>query len=547
MDPKFGVVHVDIVKDVNRIPSAQITLIDGSASEQTFPISNNDFFAPGQEIEIQLRYEQQSKDETVFKGIVVKHAVEASFNPYQSYLHLYLKDAAIKLTTQRKNMVFKKSPDKKITDSEIIQKIIETAKLEVGDISKSTSEHGEMVQYYCTDWDFMIARADANGLWVIVDDGKITVMSPTKTEMAAKSVAFTAEYGSTTIYSLEMEADIQHQYGAISSQSWDVTTQALATAVTGKDSTSLPGNLKPDELAATIGADNYNLITGLELSPSEMQTWANAKMEKTRLSMLRGRFRVPGLTNTKPGDVVEIAGVSDRFNGKTLVSGIRHQVSKEGWQTDVQFGMAADWFSQNQDITEMPASGLVPVVNGLQIGIVDKYEEDKENKYRVRVKVPALSSKDNAAGELIWARLATLDAGANRGTFFRPELNDEVVLGFLHDDPRQAIILGALYSKKNVPPWTVDEDNFLKGIVTKKNLQVTLDDTDDQESITLETPGKNKIVLTDKKDDESIQLTDKHGNTLVMNKDGIQLSSSKDINIKASGNVKIEGKAVDVI
>ena len=35
----------------------------------------------------------------------------------------------------------------------------------------------------------------------------------------------------------------------------------------------------------------------------------------------------------------------------------------------------------------------------------------------------------------VWARVATLDAGNDRGTFFRPEVDDEVVLGFFHDDP----------------------------------------------------------------------------------------------------------------
>ena len=314
------------------------------------------------------------------------------------------------------------------------------------------------------------------------------------------------------------------------------------------DNYPVSGNLSPSKLASDIGAEHCNLITGVELPPKEMKAWANAKMLKARLAMLRGRIRVPGFADIKLGDVIEIAGVSDRFNGRTRVSGIRHQVSPEGWQTDLQFGVSATWFSQNNnDIEAEPASGLLPVVNGLQIGIVEAYEEDPENKHRVRVRISALANQTDAKeGSVVWARLAALDAGANRGTFFRPELGDEVILGFLHDDPRQAIILGALYSEKNAPPWDIEKSNSKKGIVTKKNLKFTFDDTDDKESITLETPTGNTIILTDEGGKASIQLVGKasiqlvdgYKNKIVMDNQGISITSKK--------TVAIQGEQVNV-
>ena len=461
---------------------------------------------------------------------------------------MYLKDIAIKLTAQRKSAVFTQK-----TDTSIIEAIIKDNDLKIGFITDSKTEHSEIVQYYCTDWDFILSRAEVNSLWVIVDDGTVSVTSPLGTDLARGRVQYKAEHGQTELYEFEIEADIQQQYGAIYSQAWDIKTQALAEAIAAQDNYPLPGNLTPSELAGTIGADRCDLITGVELSPNEIQAWADAKMTKTRLSMFRGRVRVPGFADIKPGDVIEIAGISDRFNGRTRVSGIRHQVSIGGWQTDMQFGLSAAWFSQNQDIVETPASGLLPVVNGLQIGIVDQYEQDTENKYRVRVKVPALLQVTETEGQtktevgVVWARLAALDAGLQRGTFFRPEPGDEVVLGFLHDDPRQAIILGALYSEKNPPPWEINENNFVKGIVTKKSFKLTFNEENEKESITLETPKGNKITLTDEKDKESIQLTDKNQNIFVMDKEGIQISSAKNISISAKeGDILIEGKKVDV-
>ena len=72
IDPEYCVMSIDIIKEVNKIPSAQIILLDGDAAKQEFAISNSNFFKPGKTIEIKLRYEGNVAEEaTVFKGIVV--------------------------------------------------------------------------------------------------------------------------------------------------------------------------------------------------------------------------------------------------------------------------------------------------------------------------------------------------------------------------------------------------------------------------------------------------------------------------------------------
>ena len=76
--------------------------------------------------------------------------------------------------------------------------------------------------------------------------------------------------------------------------------------------------------------------------------------------------------------------------------------------------------------------------------------EAPDGEDRVQVRVPVINSQDDG----LWARVATLDAGENRGSFFRPEIGDEVVLGFLNDDPRDPIILGMLNSSAKPAPIT---------------------------------------------------------------------------------------------
>ncbi|MEB3281960.1 MAG: type VI secretion system tip protein VgrG [Lyngbya sp.] len=530
MNPEYNVMSIDIIKEVNKIPIAQIVLLDGDAAKQEFTISNTDFFKPGKEVEIKLRYEGEVQNEaTVFQGIIVRHSVQA--DRYSSLLTVDLKDVAFKLTTQRRSAVFRD-----MTDKEIIDNIIRKGGLQVTSIGATKPKHKEMVQYYCTDWDFILSRADVNGLWVLADDGKITVEQPN----LKGSPKHTFEYGIDEIYEFEMEADIRHQYTSVESTAWDVKTQKLLPPLKAKSVSLSQGNLKGEQLAKTIGADNYQLITSGQFDDSEMQVWADAKLLKSRFSMLKGRLKIPGFADIKPGDVMEVAGISKRFNGQTLVTAIRHQVNTKGWQTDVQFGLSTDFFAQqNNNIIDTPAAGLVPAIHGLQIGIVDKFEQDPDKQFRVKVKIPSIETDG-----VVWARLASVESGNKRGILFRPEPGDEVILGFINDDPRQAIILGAVHSEKNALPsdFTVTQENYQKGIVTKEGLKIIFDD--ETKSIEIRTAKGDIIKLSEQ--DKGIELVDENGNMMTMNDQGVQIKSSKDIEIEGK-NIKIKGSKVDVI
>ena len=94
IDPTYALISLDIVKEVNRIPYAQVMLADGDVAQQTYPISNGAVFEPGKQIEIKLRYEGETDDATVFKGVVVKHSVSA--DAFRSFLTVELKDVTVK-------------------------------------------------------------------------------------------------------------------------------------------------------------------------------------------------------------------------------------------------------------------------------------------------------------------------------------------------------------------------------------------------------------------------------------------------------------------
>jgi Rhs element Vgr protein len=531
LDPACEVLSIDIRREVDRIPQAEVRLIDGSAAQQRFALSDTKFWEPGAEIEIKLRYEGQ-RDERVFKGVVVRHGVEASSSG--STLVIGCKDAAVRLTAARQSSVFRS-----MTDGAIIQKILQDAGLEIGRIADTRPEHPEMVQYHCSPWDFMLSRADAQGLLVLAEDGKIS----------ARKIAIQGEprhrfsYGISEIFDLEIEADAGQQPESVESLGWDAKKQQPTEASRAKKVQLTPGNLDGERLGKALGNGTRRLCHPVPLAADELQAWADAGMARSRMALLRGRLAIPGSAEIGLLDVISIQGVGERFNGKTLVTGLRHRLDAAGWQTDVQFGLPAEGFAQRPHILDAPAAGLLPAVSGLQLGVVADFEEDPDKELRVKVVLPGIDSKKSAA---VWARLAAPEAGKGRGYFFRPEPKDEVVVAFLNGDPRCPVILGALYGSKNEPPsamGALDDKNEKRGIVTRKGSVIGFVDGDEA-SVFIQTPKGGKLLLDD--GEESISLSDKHGNSITMSKDGIVVKSAKELNLEADQAVQIKGSEVNV-
>jgi Rhs element Vgr protein len=532
IDPGYELVSIDIRKEVSRIPSAYLTLLDGDVENRTFPISDAEIFEPGKEIEIKLRYEGETSDRTVFRGRVIRHGLEA--DEKGSLLRVEVKDAAVRLTQTRKSQVFRKK-----TDYQVIQAICEAAKLRfvAGDQDpRWMGDDTEIVQYHCSDWDFIVSRADINGLLVVVDDGRISLHSL----QTGGSPRHSFEYGLSEIYNFETDADASFQYEKFQSIGWSIQQQQ--TRVESADPfSSSQGNLDGARLARTIGAGTYTLSHMVPMDRGELKGWASSRLLRSRMSMIRGRLSLPGFADIALLDLIEIKGIGKRFNGRTPVTGIRHRVDGYGWRTDLQFGLSPHWFCREDGIQDSPAAGLLPAVSGLQIGIVDRFEDDPAKEFRVRVILPGIDAK---AG-WVWARCVSPDAGSHRGFFFRPEAGDEVVVGFLNDDPRQPVILGAMFSSGKPPPKDYSNlaaENLKKGIVTKSGTKFGIVDGD-KPSLFIETPASS-IRLDDQA--EAIRITDQHGNIITMDKEGIQLKSVKDLKIEASGNVEIKGRNVDV-
>jgi len=515
----YQVKSILVTKEVNRIPMAKLAIIDGDPAERDFKASNADLFIPGKEIEIAVGY--HADDQTIFKGIILKQNVKIRSN--QSLLLIEAKDKAVKMTLRRKNKYFYE-----VTDSDILEELLGGYSLDA-DVASTNASHQELIQYDVTDWDFMMLRAQANGLIGIVDDGKVSLQKPDLTAEEEETVTFGA-----TMLEFDAEMDARTQVPKVISQAWNPANQEIQEMEGVDPNLPTNGNIGSADLASLLDESGVILRHGGNKIDTSLQDWANAKWTFQQMAKSRGRIKFQGIPTVKPGSMLLLEGVGDRFNGKVFISAVSHQITEGNWTVDAQFGFDPKWFSEEQnDIHTPPASGLTAAIKGLQIGIVTQLEGDPDGEDRILVKLPIVNQEEQG----IWCRQSCLDAGEDRGVSFRPELEDEVIVGFINEDPNEAIILGCLHSSAKPSPIPGSDDNHEKGIVTRSGIKMIFDD--DLKSFLLETPNGNKLSLSD--DGGSISLEDENGNKVLMNSDGITVESSKDLNLKATGDINIEG------
>ena len=156
---------------------------------------------------------------------------------------------------------------------------------------------------------------------------------------------------------------------------------------------------------------------------------------------------------------------------------------------------------------------------------------DPDNSGRVKVRLGPLSGAGEKGSEA-WARIATLMAGDNRGTWFIPDVKDEVLVAFEAGDMRRPYVIGALWSGTNSPPETMDADNTKKLLRSRSGVTITLDDQSGQESFLVETPGGQRLMLKD--GPGAVEITDSSGNAVKLETSGVTVTASAKVTINAS-------------
>jgi uncharacterized protein involved in type VI secretion and phage assembly len=160
--------------------------------------------------------------------------------------------------------------------------------------------------------------------------------------------------------------------------------------------------------------------------------------------------------------------------------------------------------------------------------------QDPDGQGRVQVSLPFTNGQEGPAAAA-WARLATFMAGADRGSWFVPEVNDEVLVAFLAGDARHPVVIGALWNGVDAPPETMDADNNLRSITSRSGHRLLFDDTAAATKVVLATQGGHRLTLDDAA-----------GGTVTLEHDNgarIRIDGSGTILIQATNRVSVEAPA----
>ena len=524
LNPLYQVLSLTINTELNKIPSANIILRDGDAALRTFEISNSEDLVPGKKVLINIGLD--GNDQLVFKGIITKQAVRVKENG-NGELHIDCRHEAVKMTVGRKSRYFADIQDNRLFD-ELIGKY---AGLQ-SDTEATRLEHRELVQHHLSDWDFMLLRAEANAMLVNINEDTIKISKPNTAAQPVLQVT----YG-TSILEFEAEMDARTQWKKVKALSWDYANQQLFEADTSEvASFAQHGNIAGSKLAETIDLSEFELHHSGHVPEQELQDWADGVMLRSRLAKIRGRARVTGYAGIKPGDMVKLEGVGERYRGNALVTSVRHEIGNGQWDTHIQFGLDPEPYAHtHKNILDTPAAGLTGAIHGLQIGIVVQLESDPDGEDRIRVRIPVIDGADQG----VWTRVASLDAGDDRGAFFRPEIGDEVIVGFINGDPSDPIVLGMLNSSAKPAPVIAKDVNHEKGFTTRSKMHLMFND--DTKTITIDTPAGNSIIIDEQ--GTKIEIKDQNSNRITMDTSGIKLESPVNVEIKAGVNLVLSAAA----
>ncbi len=506
--------------ELNKIPFAKFTF---ATSDEDFEkndksplhaLHRNPSDAP---LRIEVKIAVKGTMETLFKGVI--KSLDQQNENCKVVAKIECKDVALRLAQssteeENNNQTF----EQKLTDY-------------TNDLTRSSNLSGQTWgEEHITHnnstvpWDYLIGYLDSIGMMVALRNGDfvgIDILIP------ATAPKYIAENG-INVLDFTGRLDAERRKSAVTIERWDIENQENVAVIANQTATT---NEQTIRLGTTV------------LQVSTLQRIADTVIAKSNLASITGRVTTFGNLTAKSGEYISFKKVNTQINdAKLLITEEEHTIENGCWKTAYVYGLENESsFTQSTSpgVNNTQAEiGQSNAINGLQIGIVTKIIEDPNNQFRIKVRIPQLSS----GGEGVWARLATLNASNNMGSYFIPSINDEVIVGCLNNNPDTPIILGSLYSSTKPMPFPIAEENYIKGFVTKEGTKIIMDD--EKKSIKLSTAKGNMLTISD--DLKGIVIEDENKNKITMNDKGITIESSKDINMKAKGNIKIQGVQIGV-
>ncbi|MCJ7622334.1 MAG: VgrG-related protein [Anaerolineaceae bacterium] len=528
---------VEVIVDTNLFLPAMFTIVvldhyDKKADKFQYTDSD-EVFKIGNEVKIEVETDEIPDESGVVKAVLIigeitsVEPVFASDGITQLRIRGYDRSHRFTRGTHTRTFGDANPTGSGITDEQIINTIVgETDGVtgkKVDTSGMSGVKYSYVMQYNQSDWEFMWSRARQLGYQVYVEDKTLHFEKADAHRGAANEKPATLTWG-LNLGSFEPRLSTMGQLSKVTAKGWDPGTKK---AIEGVNSSVTDKNLPDIGFAKKGSALVKEAFSEAEASVIDYPLWtvdqakviAHARHMEAESAFVKaeGRCR-EGDPRLVAGRVVEIENVGIRFSGKYYVTEARHEWL--GGQYLVRFNVTCYNSNTLRDLLHAEDEDYARRVFGVVTAKVTNLE-DPEALGRVQVMFPWLPKYKDSDLSSNWARLAVPSAGSERGVYFVPEIDDEVLVAFEHGDLSFPYIVGALWNQKDKPPaGTADVLASDKKKVNQRIMRsrtghvIILDDTE----------GAEQIIIQDKTESNSITIN----------------SSDNSMTIKAGGDLIFE-------
>lgn len=424
-----------------------------------------------------------------------------------------------------------------MTDSDIATRVAREAGLKVE--AEPTREVYEYVlQDNQTNLEFLQGRARRIGYRVLVEEGTL-YFKPAPEEAPQVPVL---EWG-VNLNSIETRLTTSQQIKEVVVRSWSPNgkREIVGRATRTQEIPEVGETQQGGELAErAFGSAGTEVVVNQPVSTqAEADALAQSICDDIGGDFIQAEGICGGNPNVQAGAMIELKGLSTRFSGRYRVTHATHRYDTNGYSTNFTIsGRHAN------TLGEILTGGRNSRGHSVVVGIVTN-NQDPEEQGRVKVRFPWLADQVESQ----WARVASPMAGNERGMFFLPEVNDEVVVAFEQGDMNHPYVLGALWNGVDKPPETnSDGKNNIRKITSRSGHEIIFgdDSTTRKEKVEIHTKAGHRILLDDSAGQEKIEIKDRTGNNFIKMdsvQNSIDISSAMKLKIKAQ-TVEIEAGAM---
>ena len=416
-------------------------------------------------------------------------------------------------------------------DGDIVKKIAQNAGLK-SKVDPTRQVHEYVLQDNKTDWEFLISRAQRIGYRVLVREDTLHFAEAPQVNGETPTITWDqdlVEFNGRLTTSL--------QVSEVRVQGWDPDKQQQ---IVGKASRSrdVPkiGERRQGGQAAedAFGLTTKEIVVNRPVTTQgEADDLAQSICDEIGQGFIQAECVCYGNPAVQAGATVKLEELGDRFSGTYRVTHALHRYDASSYMTEFTVGgRHATTIGELLSAKSGRGGSHSPT-----LGVVTN-NDDPKGLGRVKVKIPSLKDGEESA----WARLVVPGGGKKRGFQWLPEVGDEVLVLFEHEDIHRPLVVGGLWSDKNPSPEPSKSCLGSKGevndhrLVSRTGMKLVIGDDSKDQAIAILNPG----------DDIYVKVSETDSLVEISSKGDVKIRTDGEVSIQSKGKLAIKGSEVEI-